>query len=90
MEILYWNYDIRNLNNKVFREYRIPSLFIYLDAGHIGLVAVYKCKGNSFIRYKNFDKIKKKQSSTCRELAAIHYSLKSSKDFYRYTDNFAR
>ena len=52
-------------------------------------------KGKSIICYKNFDKIEKKQSSTWRELEAIHNSLWSSKDklknevVYWYTDNFA-
>ena len=94
-EILYWKFNIRNLNNKVFREYRIPSLFVYSDASNNGLASVYKDRGKSFICYKNFDKTEKKQSSTWRELEAIHYSLKSSKGrfknetVYWYTDNFA-
>ena len=94
-EILYWKFDIRNLNNKVFREYRIASLFIYSDESSNGLASVYKDKGRSFICYKNFDKIGKKQRSTWIELEAIHYSLKSSKDRFKnevicwYTYNVA-
>ena len=94
-EILYWKFNIRNLNNKVFREYRIPSLFVYSDASNNGLASVYKDRGKSFICYKNFDKTEKKQSSTWRKLEAIHYSLKSSKGrfkneaVYWYTNNFA-
>ena len=94
-EILYWKFNIRNLNNKVFREYRIPSLFVYSDASNNGLASVYKDRGKSFICHKNFDKTEKKQSSTWRELEALHYSLKSSKGrfknetVYWYTDNFA-
>ena len=78
----------------MFREYRIPSLFFYSDASN-GLASIYKGKGKSFISYKNFDKEEKKQSSTWRELEAIHYSLKSSKGrfesevVYWYTNNFA-
>ena len=89
-EILFWKFNIRNL--KVFREYRIPSLFVYSDASNNELASVYKGEGKSFICYKNFEK---KQSSTWRELEAIHYFLKSSKDrfknevVYWYTDNFA-
>ena len=89
-EILFWKFNIRNL--KVFREYRIPSLFVYSDASKNELASVYKGEGKSFICYKNFEK---KQSSTWRELEAIHYFLKSSKDrfknevVYWYTDNFA-
>ena len=83
-EILYWKFNIRNLNNKVFREYRIPSLFVYSDASNNGLASVYKDKGKSFLCYKNFNKIEKKQSSTWRELEAIHYSLKPSKGSTRH------
>ena len=88
-------FNIRNLNNKAFREYKIPSLFVYSDASNNGLAFVYKDKGKSFICYKNFDKIEEKQSSTWRELEAIHYPLKPSKDrfknevVYWYNDNFA-
>ena len=94
-EILSWKFIIGNLNNKAFREYKIPSLFVYSDASNNGLASVYKDKGKSFICYKSFDKIEKKQSSTWTELEAIHCSLKSSKDkfknevVYWYTDNFA-
>ena len=94
-EILFWKFNIRNLNNKAFREYKITSLFVYSDASNNGLASVYKDKCKSFICYKNFDKIEKKQSSTWRELEAIHYSLKSLKNrfknevVYSYTDNFA-
>ena len=94
-EILYWKFNIRNLNNKVFREYRIPSLFVYSDASNNGLASVYKDKGKSLICYKKFDKIEKKQSSTWRKFEAIDYSLKSWKDrfknevVYWFTDNFA-
>ena len=94
-EILYWRFNICNLNNKVFCEYGIPSLFVCADASNNGLASVYKDKGKSFICYKNFDKIEKKQNSTWRELEAIHYSVKSSKEkfknevVYWYTNNFA-
>ena len=67
---------------------------MYSDANNNGLAFVFKDKGKSFICYKNFDKIEEKQSCTWRELEAIHYLLKSSKDFknevvYWYNDNFA-
>ena len=62
-EFLIWKFNIRYLNNKVFREYRIPSLFIYSDASNNGLASVYKDKGKLFIFYKKFDKIEKKESS---------------------------
>ena len=94
-EILFWKFNIRNFINKAFGEYKIPSLFVYSDASNNALASVYKDKGKSFTCYKNFDKIEKKQSSTWRELEAIHYSLQSSKDkfknegVYWYTDNFA-
>ena len=94
-EILFWKFNIRNFNNNVFREYKIPSLFVYSDASNNRLTSVYKDKGKLFICYKHFDKVEKKQSSTWRELEAIHYSLKSSKGrfknevVYWYTDNFA-
>ena len=79
----------------MFREYSIPFLFVYSDESNNGLASVYKEKGKSFICYKNFDKIEKKQSFSWRELEAIHCSLKSSKDrfksevVYWYTDSFA-
>ena len=79
-EILSWKFNIGNLNNKAFREYKIPSLFVYSDASNNGLASVYKDKGKSFICYKNFDKVEKKQITTWRELEETHYSLKSSKD----------
>ena len=72
--------SFNNLNNKSLREYKIPSLFVYSDASNNGLASVYKDKGKSFMCYKNFDKVEKKQISTWRELEEIHYSLKSSKD----------
>ena len=94
-EILFWKFNIRNLNNKAFREYKILSLFVYSDASNNGLASIYKDKGRSFMCYENFDKIEKKQGSIWRELEAIHYSLKSLKDrfknevVYWYTDDFA-
>ena len=94
-EILYWRFNICNFNNKVFSEYGIPSLFVCSDSSNNGLASVYKDKGKSFICYKNFDKIEKKQNSTWRELEAVHYSVKSSKEkfknevVYWCTDNFA-
>ena len=94
-EILFWKFNMRNLNNKAFREYKIPSLFVYSDASNNALASVYKGKGKSFICSKIFDKIEKKHSSTWRELEVIHYSLNSSKDSFKnevvywYTDNFA-
>ena len=87
--------SFNNLNNKSFREYKIPSLFVYSDASNNGLASVYKDKGKSLICYKKFDKIEKKQSSTWRKFEVIHYSLKSWKDrfknevVYWFTDNFA-
>ena len=93
-EILFQKFKIHNLNNKAFREYRISSLLVYSGASNNGLVSVYKDKGKPFICCKNFDGIEKKQSSTWRELEAIHYSLKSSKDRFKnkvaywYTNNF--
>ena len=44
-EILSWKFIIGNLNNKAFREYKIPSLFVYSDASNNGLASVYKDKG---------------------------------------------
>ena len=91
-EILCWKFSI-NLNNKVFREHRIPSLFAYSDASNNGLASIYE--GKSFICHKSFDKIEKKQSSTWREFEAIYYCLKSMKNkfqnkvIYWYTDSFA-
>ena len=79
-KILFWKFNIRNLNNKAFREYMIQSLFVYSDASNNGLASINKDKSKSFMCYENFDKIEKKQGSTWRELEAIHYSLKSSKD----------
>ena len=40
-EILFWKFNIRNLNNKAFREHRIPSLFVYSDASNNRLASVY-------------------------------------------------
>ena len=74
-EILYWKCSIRNLNNKLFRKYKITSLFVYSDVSNNGLTHV----GHLFA-IKNFDKLEKKQSSTWTELEANQYSLKSSKD----------
>ena len=54
-EILYWKFNIDNFNNKVFREYRIPSLFVYSHVSNNGLASVYKDSGNSFVGYKKFD-----------------------------------
>ena len=39
-EILFYKFNIRNLNNKAFREYRISSLFVYSDASNNGLASV--------------------------------------------------
>ena len=80
---------------KVFSQYRLPALFVYTDGSNNGLAFVCKGKGKSFICYKNFGKIEKKQSSTWRELETFRYSLKSSKHrfknegVYWYTNNFA-
>ena len=41
-KVLYWKFNIRNLNNKVFREYRIPSLFVYSDTSNNGLASADK------------------------------------------------
>ena len=76
-EILFQKFNIHNLNNKALREYRISSLLVYSGASNNGLASVYKDKGKPFICCKNFDGIEKKQSSTWRDLEAIHYSLKS-------------
>ena len=82
-EILYWKFNICNLNNKVFREYRIPSLFVYLYAYNNGLPSVHKDKGKVIYLLWNFDIIEKKLSSTWRESEAINHSLKSSKDKFK-------
>ena len=39
-EILFYKFNIRNLNNKAFREYRISSLFVYSGASNNGLASV--------------------------------------------------
>ena len=52
-------------------------------------------KGKKNICYKNFNETERKNSSTWRELEAIHYSLKLSKEKFKnkavlwYTDNYA-
>ena len=50
-EILFWKFNIRNLNNKALREYKILSLFVYSDASNNGLASIYKDKGRSFMCY---------------------------------------
>ena len=36
-EILFWKFNIRNLNNKAFRGYKVPSLFVYSDGSNNAL-----------------------------------------------------
>ena len=78
------SFTIRNLNNKVFKEYRIPPFFVQSDASNNGLSSVYKVEGNSFISYKNTDKLEKKQSSTYREFESNQYFLKYCKDKIKF------
>ena len=43
-EILYWAFDIRNLNSDIFSEHRIPLLFVYLYASNNGPASVYRAR----------------------------------------------
>ena len=47
-EIIFWKNNIKIINKRVIKEYKIPSLFVYSDASNLGLASVYKekCKDN--------------------------------------------
>ena len=87
--------NIKIINKRFIKEYKIPSLLVYSDASNSGLASVYKEKGKGNICYKSFSNQEKFQSSTWRELEAIRFSLNSSKNKFEnktifwYTDNYA-
>ena len=94
-EIIFWKNNIKIINKRFIKEYKIPSLLVYSDASNSGLASVYKEKGKANICYKSFSDQEKFQSSTWRELEAIRFSLSSSKNRFEnktifwYTDNYA-
>ena len=94
-EIIFWKNNIKIINKRFIKEYKIPSLLVYSDASNSGLASVYKEKGKANICYKSFSDQEKFQSSTWRELEAIRVSLNSSKNKFEnktifwYTDNYA-
>ena len=91
-EIIFWKNNIKTLNKRLIKEYKIPSLLVYSDASNSGLASVYKEKGKA---NKRFSDQEKPQNSTWRELEAIRFSLDSSKNKFKnktifwYTDNYA-
>ena len=94
-EIIFWKNNIKIINKRFIKEYKIPSLLVYSDASNSGLASVYREKGKANICYKSFSDQEKFQSSTWRELEAIRFSLNSSKNKFEnktifwYTDNYA-
>ena len=94
-EILFWKNKIRKLNKREINDYDVPLVTVYSDASSSGLGSIYKNKGKDKICHKNFSVVEKTKSSTWRELAAIRYSLEStkytfqSKTIFWYTDNYA-
>ena len=94
-EIIFWKNNIKIINKRFIKEYKIPSLLVYSDARNSGLASVYKEKGKANICYKSFSDQEKSQSSTWRELKAIRLSLNSSKNKFEnktifwYTNNYA-
>ena len=78
-EIIFWKNNIKIINKRFIKEYKIPSLLVYSDASNSGLALVYKEKGKPNICYKSFSDQEKSESSTSRELEAIRFSLNSPK-----------
>ena len=58
-EIIFWKNNIKIINKKVIKEYKIPSLLVCSDASNSGLASIYKEKVKANICYKGFsDKVK--------------------------------
>ena len=66
-EIIFWKNNIKIINKRFIKEYKMRSLLVYSDASNSGLC------------YKSFSDQEKSQSSTWRELQATRFSLNSSK-----------
>ena len=45
----------------MFKNYRIPSLFVFQHVTNNGLGSVYKDRGNSFLHHKTLIKLKRKK-----------------------------
>ena len=94
-EIIFWKNNIKIINKRFIKEYKIPSLLVYSDASNSGLASVYKQKGKPNVCYKSFSDQEKSESSTWTELEAIRFSLSSckykfeNKTIFWYTDNYA-
>ena len=95
-EIIFWKNNIKIINKRVKKEYKIPSFLIYSDASTSGFASIYNEKGKANIYYESFSDKDKSHYSTCRELEAILFSLNSSnnkfdenKTIFWYTDNNA-
>ena len=65
----FWKNNIKIINKRFIKEYKIPPLLVYSDASNSGSALVYKEKGKANICYKGF--LIKKNSEWSRELEAI-------------------
>ena len=74
-KITFWKSNIKTINKRLIKEYKIPSLLVYSDASNSGLASVYKEKGKA---NKRFSDQEKPQNSNWRELETIRFSLDSS------------
>ena len=61
-EIIFWKNNIKIINKRFIKEYKIPSLLVYSDASNSSLASVYKEKDKVNICYKSFLDQDKSQS----------------------------
>lgn len=74
-EIFYWKNNIKELNLCYIVKYNIPAVLSFSDASSVACGAVIS--GNNAICHRMWNDLETKQSSTWRELKAIHFALLS-------------
>ena len=75
-QVVFWKNNIKKINVRKLKSYNVCSKIVYSDASHSGY-AGYEVQSTNGITHGQWSPVESAQSSTWRELKAVHNILLS-------------